>query len=75
MTLTLGLFTFIRQYTTDWGYIAAAGILTCLPALVFFFLLQRADSRLDCGGDEGIAGDVTDETVGAMSGIRRSATG
>jgi multiple sugar transport system permease protein len=45
MTLTLGLFTFIRQYTTDWGYIMAAGILTCLPALVFFFLLQRALTR------------------------------
>ena len=34
-----------RQYTTDWGYIIAAGILTCLPALVFFFLLQRALTR------------------------------
>ncbi len=45
MTLTLGLFTFIRQYTTDWGYIMAAGILTCLPALIFFFLLQRALTR------------------------------
>jgi ABC-type glycerol-3-phosphate transport system permease component len=45
MTLPLGLFTFIRQYTTDWGYIMAAGILTCLPALVFFFLLQRALTR------------------------------
>ncbi len=45
LTLTLGLFTFIRQYTTDWGYIMAAGILTCLPALVFFFLLQRALTR------------------------------
>ena len=45
MTLTLGLFTFIRQYTTDWGFIMAAGILTCLPALIFFFLLQRALTR------------------------------
>jgi N,N'-diacetylchitobiose transport system permease protein len=45
MTLTLGLFTFIRQYTTDWGYTMAAGILTCLPAHVFFILLQRALTR------------------------------
>ncbi len=45
MTLTLGLFTFIGQYTTEWGYIMAAGVLTCLPALVFFFLLQRALTR------------------------------
>jgi ABC-type glycerol-3-phosphate transport system permease component len=42
MTLTLGLFTFIRQFTTEWGHIMAAGVLTCIPALVFFFLLQRA---------------------------------
>lgn len=45
MTLTLGLFTFIGQYTTEWGFIMAAGVLTCLPALVFFFLLQRALTR------------------------------
>jgi len=45
MTLTLGLFTFVGQYTTEWGYIMAAGVLTCLPALVFFFLLQRALTR------------------------------
>ena len=40
-----GLFTFVGQYTTEWGYIMAAGVLTCLPALVFFFLLQRALTR------------------------------
>ena len=45
LTLTLGLFTFVGQYTTEWGYIMAAGVLTCLPALVFFFLLQRALTR------------------------------
>jgi ABC-type glycerol-3-phosphate transport system permease component len=45
MTLTLGLFTFIRQFTTEWGHIMAAGVLTCIPALVFFFLLQRALTR------------------------------
>lgn len=45
MTLTLGLFTFVGQYTTEWGYIMAAGVLTCLPALIFFFLLQRALTR------------------------------
>ncbi len=44
-TLTLGLFTFINQFSTQWGNIMAAGVLTCLPALVFFFLLQRALTR------------------------------
>jgi len=44
-TLSLGLYTFITQFTTQWGNIMAAGVLTCLPALVFFFLLQRALTR------------------------------
>jgi len=44
-TLSLGLYTFISQFTTQWGNIMAAGVLTCLPALVFFFLLQRALTR------------------------------
>ncbi len=45
LTLTLGLFTFIRQFSTEWGHIMAAGVLTCLPALVLFFLVQRALTR------------------------------
>ncbi len=44
-TLSLGLYTFITQFTTQWGNIMAAGVLTCLPALIFFFLLQRALTR------------------------------
>lgn len=44
-TLSLGLFTFISQFTTQWGNIMAAGVLTCLPALLFFFLLQPALTR------------------------------
>lgn len=44
-TLSLGMYTFINQYTTQWGNIMAAGVLTTLPALVFFFLLQRVLTR------------------------------
>jgi arabinogalactan oligomer/maltooligosaccharide transport system permease protein len=44
-TLSLGLFTFVSQFSTQWGNIMAAGVLTCLPALVFFFLLQPALTR------------------------------
>jgi ABC-type glycerol-3-phosphate transport system permease component len=44
-TLSLGMYSFIQQYTTQWGNIMAAGTLTTLPVLVFFFLLQRALTR------------------------------
>lgn len=44
-TLILGLYTFLTQYTTDWGRIMAAGVLATLPALVFFFVLQRVLTR------------------------------
>ena len=44
-TLSLGLYTFINQFTTQWGNIMAAGVLTTLPALIFFFVLQRALTR------------------------------
>jgi ABC-type glycerol-3-phosphate transport system permease component len=44
-TLSLGMYSFIQQYTTQWGNIMAAGTLTTLPILVFFFLLQRALTR------------------------------
>jgi ABC-type glycerol-3-phosphate transport system permease component len=44
-TLTLGLFTFINQFSTQWGNIMAAGVLTAIPALVFFFVVQRALTR------------------------------
>lgn len=44
-TLSLGLFTFVNQFSTQWGRIMAAGVLTALPALLFFFVVQRALTR------------------------------
>lgn len=44
-TLSLGLFTFMTQWQTEWGRLMAASVLTCLPALLFFFLVQRALTR------------------------------
>ncbi len=44
-TLSLGLYTFITQWSAEWGRIMAASVLTCIPALVFFFLVQRALTR------------------------------
>ena len=44
-TLSLGLYSFIQQFTTQWGNIMAAGTLATLPVLLFFFLLQRSLTR------------------------------
>lgn len=44
-TLSIGMFSFIQQFTTQWGNIMAAGTLTTLPVLLFFFVLQRALTR------------------------------
>ena len=44
-TLSIGMYSFIQQFTTQWGNIMAAGTLTTLPVLFFFFLIQRALAR------------------------------
>jgi ABC-type glycerol-3-phosphate transport system permease component len=40
-TLQMGLYTFIKQFNTQWNYLMTAAILTTIPVLVFFFGLQR----------------------------------
>jgi ABC-type glycerol-3-phosphate transport system permease component len=44
-TLSIGMYSFIQQFTTQWGNIMAAGTLTTIPVLLFFFLLQRTLTR------------------------------
>ncbi len=44
-TLQMGLFTFIKQFNTEWNYLMTAAVLTTLPVLVFFFALQRFLTR------------------------------
>lgn len=44
-TLSIGMYSFIQEFTTQWGNIMAAGTLTSIPVLVFFFLLQRLLTR------------------------------
>jgi ABC-type glycerol-3-phosphate transport system permease component len=44
-TLSLGLYSFIQQFTTQWGNIMAAGVLSTIPVLVFFFMLQKSLTR------------------------------
>lgn len=44
-TLQMGLFTFIKQFHTQWNYLMTAAILTTAPVLIFFFALQRYLTR------------------------------
>lgn len=44
-TLSLGLYSFIQQFTTQWGNIMAAGVLSTIPVLIFFFMLQKSLTR------------------------------
>lgn len=44
-TLQMGLFTFIKQFHTQWNYLMTAAVLTTIPVLIFFFGLQRFLTR------------------------------
>lgn len=44
-TLSLGLYSFIQQFTTQWGNIMSAGVLSTIPVLIFFFALQKSLTR------------------------------
>jgi ABC-type glycerol-3-phosphate transport system permease component len=44
-TIQMGLFTFIKQFHTEWNYLMTASILTTVPVLIFFFGLQRFLTR------------------------------
>jgi ABC-type glycerol-3-phosphate transport system permease component len=41
----MGLYTFIKQFYTQWNYLMTASVLTTLPVLVFFFTMQRYLTR------------------------------
>jgi multiple sugar transport system permease protein len=41
-TLPLSLSALIGQYTTDWGMLMAGGVITAVPILLVFFVLQRS---------------------------------
>lgn len=44
-TLSLGMYSYIQQFTTQWGNIMAAGVLSTVPVLIFFFMLQKSLTR------------------------------
>src|SRR5699024_8527282 len=40
-TLPIGLKSFMGQYSTDWNVLMAASIMTTLPVVIIFILLQK----------------------------------
>jgi len=41
MTLTLAIYTFMGQYTTDWQYAMATMVLAVGPSIIFFVMMQK----------------------------------
>ena len=50
-TLSVGMYSFIGQYETDWSGMAAAATISLIPIIILFFIMQRYYI-------EGIAGAV-----------------
>jgi multiple sugar transport system permease protein len=40
-TLTLGLMTFIGQYSAQWNFLLAGAVVSIVPLLTVYFLLQK----------------------------------
>jgi len=40
-TLSVGLKLFIGKYSVNWGWLTAGGVVTSIPILLFFFLVQK----------------------------------
>ncbi|MGH3586743.1 MAG: carbohydrate ABC transporter permease [Pseudonocardia sp.] len=51
--LSVGLYSLIGQYTTDWGRLMAAGVLMVLPVVVIFAFLQRYLTQIAGGSVKG----------------------
>lgn len=53
-TLAFGMQTYVGQFKTEWGDLAAASILVTVPALVVFYVVQKyLVSGLTAGGTKG----------------------
>ncbi|WP_166347651.1 carbohydrate ABC transporter permease [Phytoactinopolyspora limicola] len=51
--LSVGLYSLIGEYTTDWGRLMAAGVLMVLPVVIIFAVLQRYLTQIAGGGVKG----------------------
>jgi len=54
MTMAVGIQSFMRQYSTDWGSLMASATVEMLPTLILFLLIQKYM--------------VADATAGAVNG-------
>ncbi len=53
-TLSIGLQSLIGEFTTDWGQLMAGAVVTTLPIVLLFFLIQRNLTQgLAAGGVKG----------------------
>lgn len=53
-TLAFGMQTYVGQFKTEWGDLAAASILVTIPALAVFYVVQKyLVSGLTAGGTKG----------------------
>jgi arabinogalactan oligomer/maltooligosaccharide transport system permease protein len=53
-TLAFGMQTYVGQFKTEWGDLAAASILVTVPALVVFYVVQKSlVAGLTAGGTKG----------------------
>jgi multiple sugar transport system permease protein len=41
MPLTIGLYNFVGQYTTQWQYLTLAAFLALIPVLVLFYIIEK----------------------------------
>ena len=41
MPLTIGLYNFVGQYTTQWQYLTTAAFLALIPVLVLFYIIEK----------------------------------
>ena len=40
-TIQIGIHSLIGEYTTDWGMLMAGAVISCIPVIAFFALIQR----------------------------------
>ena len=63
-TITLAVYMFKGQYSTQWNVLFAGLVLATLPMMIVYFVLQKYDCRHDDRGSE-----IITAVLGCSSGI------